>query len=278
MRHVTKLASLAVAVAMAMSLVVPSRAAAWSNGACPTSAGVTVVVDFGALGGGVVTRCVVDLPGSGLAALADAGFAVTPVTTQPAFVCRIDGLPGASAESCATTPPATASWSYWTAARGGAWRYSPIGAAASRPVAGTVEGWRFVTGGTPTPPGVPSPALTPPTPRPTPQPTAPPTTPPTARPAAAATPRPTAAAATTSPKPAATEQATATASDVPTPAPTSEPPEPASPSAQAEAPAPGAGVPPAEPGPFGTLLGIGAIALVGGAAVVARRRFERTDG
>src|SRR5690606_40980530 len=60
---------------------------------CPGTDGVTVVVDFGPLGGGVRSGCA-PAPGTGFEALAQAGFAVTPVQTNPAFVCRIDGLPG----------------------------------------------------------------------------------------------------------------------------------------------------------------------------------------
>ena len=165
---VTGRAGVALALALGVIGAVPRPTSAWSSGACPGSTGVTVIVDFTAAGGDVETRCAPALPRTGLDALAAAGFAVTPVTTQPAFVCRIDGLPGPDDETCSTTPPATAYWSYWTAPRGGAWRYSPVGAAASRPVAGTVEGWSFVTGNTPKPPSVAPPPIAPATPAPTP--------------------------------------------------------------------------------------------------------------
>lgn len=112
---------------------------------CPGSDGVTVVVDFGSLGGGVRTGCAPD-PGTGFEALAGAGFAVTPVQANPAFVCRIDGLPGEDAEDCVGIPPATGFWSYWTAVRGGDWRLAGTGAAGA--VAGDVEGWSFSTGAT----------------------------------------------------------------------------------------------------------------------------------
>jgi hypothetical protein len=276
MLRLTRLASLAAAIALAATVGLPSRATAWSDGACPTSSGVTVVVDFGAFGGAAVTRCVPVVPGTGLAALADAGFAVTPVTTQPAFVCRIDGLPDASSETCATTPPAGASWSYWTAQRGGSWRYSPVGAAASRPAAGSVEGWAFMTGGAPTPPGVQPPPLTSPTPRPAPPATPKPTAVPTVRPAAATPPPSAAAVATSSPTPTASVEPSSAPSTPEPPPVTASPGESASPEVSTALRT--ADPPPAEPGPFGTLLGIGAIAMVGGAAVVARRRFERADG
>jgi hypothetical protein len=246
---------------------------------------VTVIVDFGGVGGTVATRCVPALPRSGLDALDDAGFAVTPVTTQPAFVCRIDGLPGPTAEACATTPPATAYWTYWTAPRGGSWRYSPVGAAASRPTAGTVEGWSFTTGAAAEPPGVAPPALVAATPPPTPR--------PTVRPTAAPTPRPTARPTATpnEPEPAESEpeasilaaaslrgepsvSATSTASTSASPTPT----------ASAAAAEGGVAPPRSEPGepagagPLGTLAGIAAVAAVGGAALLVRRRTVQAGG
>ena len=55
MRRRPSLAALAVALALALGVIgaAPSPASAWSTGACPGSAGVTVVVDFTALGGDV---------------------------------------------------------------------------------------------------------------------------------------------------------------------------------------------------------------------------------
>jgi hypothetical protein len=121
---------------------------------CPGTDGVTVVVDFGSLGGGVSTGCA-PAPGTGFDALSQAGFAVTPVQTNPAFVCRIDGRPEEGQEDCVDIPPATGFWSYWTAVRGGDWRLAATGAAGA--VAGDLEGWSFSTGTT-TPPAFPVPA------------------------------------------------------------------------------------------------------------------------
>src|SRR5690606_8621005 len=110
--------------------------------------GTTVVVDFGALGGGVQTGCAPGA-GTGFDALAQAGFDVVRVQSNPAFVCRIDGRPGADTEDCADTPPATGFWSYWTARLGGEWRMSSAGAAG--PIQGDLEGWAFSTGATAAP-------------------------------------------------------------------------------------------------------------------------------
>jgi len=149
-------------------------AAAWTEGACPTSSGVTVVIDFQQLGGGIWIRCAPGSPATGLQALNDAGVAWTPTIRFPDFVCRIDGRPTAAVEPCANTPPATRYWSYWTAPRGGTWTYSNQGGRRT-PVAGSVEGWSFsqtADGQLSPPPRIPPPA--PPTSRPT---DPPPTTP-----------------------------------------------------------------------------------------------------
>lgn len=121
--------------------------------ACTGGSGVTVVVDFGPYGG-VQTGCAPD-PTNGLSALSQAGFSVAMVTSQPGFVCRINGAPPAEDDACARTPPATAYWAYWQAAPGGrSWTYSGLGAASSQPVDGATEGWAFGDSGQPgvTPP------------------------------------------------------------------------------------------------------------------------------
>lgn len=136
----------AIAAIVALHLVAPpaagaaSAAGAAANGPCPGTTGVTVVVDFRELGGGIVVRCAPGSPGSGFAALEQAGFAATPPLRTPGFVCRLDGKPSAATEACVGTPPTTAYWSYWRAPRGGSWSYSPNGALG--PPA-EVEGWSF---------------------------------------------------------------------------------------------------------------------------------------
>lgn len=112
-------------------------------GPCPDHRGVTVVVDFRSLGGGVQVRCAPGQPSSGFDALGRAGFSHRSTLRFPGFLCRIDDRP--AADPCVDTPPATAYWSYWLAERNGRWCYSELGAANRRPPEGTVEGWSFAT-------------------------------------------------------------------------------------------------------------------------------------
>lgn len=135
--------------------------------ACSGTTGVTVVVDFRALGGSVRVDCAPGDPASGLAALQGAGFSYAYVPRQPGLVCQINGLPN----PC-NNAPTTAYWSYWHAQRGGSWTYSNSGAGSRNPAPGTVEGWAFGAG---QPPGVappapaqPPPATTKPAPKPPP--------------------------------------------------------------------------------------------------------------
>jgi hypothetical protein len=128
------------ALLLVLAIPLPGRAAT-----CAPGEGTTVVVDFGVLGGGVEAGCAPSA-GTGFEALAQAGFEVTRVQSNPAFVCRIDGLPGADREDCSDIPPATGFWSYWTADLGDEWRLATTGAAGS--IRGDLEGWAFSTGDT----------------------------------------------------------------------------------------------------------------------------------
>jgi hypothetical protein len=135
------------------------RAPAATSGPCPTAdRGVTVVVDFAAFGGGVVTRCAPGAPSSGFAALRDAGFTITPVSSNHGFLCRIDGLPEPDADRCQEIPPASAYWAYHLADRGGTWQASTRGAGNRTPPPGSVEGWAFGSGAPPSVPPPPPPA------------------------------------------------------------------------------------------------------------------------
>jgi len=111
------------------------------DGSCADGDGVTVVIDFQELGGGVEVRCAPDRPGTGFAALQQAGISYDTTVRFPGFLCRIAGKP--SNDPCYTASPADAYWSYWMAPRGGRWCYSNFGAGARRPVPGPVEGWSF---------------------------------------------------------------------------------------------------------------------------------------
>ncbi|MER7169415.1 hypothetical protein ABT336_25570 [Micromonospora sp. NPDC000207] len=147
-----RLAGLIAAAVVAVGLVAADPAPQAAQAApCTGTTGVTVVVDYGPLGGGVQVGCHVGDPATGLAALQGAGFTVTGTARWGlAFVCRINGQPTSATEPCVNTPPATAYWSYWHAAGSGSpWTYSTSGASSYNPAPGTVEGWRFGTGTAP---------------------------------------------------------------------------------------------------------------------------------
>lgn len=149
---------------------VPTAAGATSvapqrDGACPTANGVTVVIDFRELGGGVHVRCATGSVSSGLDALQRAGIDHRTTIRFPGFVCRIADRP--ANDPCVDASPATAYWSYWVAPRGGHWCYSNRGAGSRRPPQGSVEGWSFSlnrTASTAPPPGIAPPAAVPGTP------------------------------------------------------------------------------------------------------------------
>lgn len=171
-------------------LTIPSTAGATS---CSDGTGVSVVVDFGSFGG-TQTGCA-GAPPTGLAALSQAGFSVVQVTTQPGFVCRIDGVPPAQDDACVRTPPTTAYWSYWTAAPGArSWSYSTQGAASTHPEQGASEGWAFGAG---SPPAAAPPVNTAPPPPPPPPSRSTPPAPPPAPSTSAGTTRPPPAPTTT---------------------------------------------------------------------------------
>ena len=172
---------------------------------CGPGAGVSVVVDFRELGGGLQTLCDAGGGGKSAAALfADSGYALTYATRQPGFVCRVSGVP--ADDPCVNTSPVTAYWGlYWSDGSSGSWAYSSRGAdSLIVPAGGSVafawqgSGQRGVPSVTP-----PSAAATPtPTPAPTtsaPSPTSPttsattkPTKKPTTKPTKTATKTPTA--------------------------------------------------------------------------------------
>jgi hypothetical protein len=126
---------LAVLALVASSFVVTSPVSA------ADCAGVKVVADFTALGGGVQTGCAAGDPTTGLVALTNSGFTYSFVPRQPGFVCTINSLPNPCRK-----PTTSAYWSYWHAKPGGTWTYSTSGAGSHDPAPGTVEGWAFGAG------------------------------------------------------------------------------------------------------------------------------------
>lgn len=118
-------------------LPVDHASAATTASACT---GVTVVVDFSDLGGGVKLGCAASGFDTGRDALQSAGF--TPTDSQPGLVCTIDAKP----DPCPTTFKGSY-WSYWHGESGDAkWTSYQVGADSSHPVAGSVEGWRYNDG------------------------------------------------------------------------------------------------------------------------------------
>ena len=169
-----------------------------ASGACSDPSGVTVVVDFGAFGGGVAVRCAGWPVADGYDALRRAGFTVTDTSRFPGLLCKIDGLP--SDQACVAAPPPDAHWGYSHAERGGSWTYSSQGARARDVQPGDVEGWAFGEAARPSiAPPAPAPTTTTAPPAPvSPAPSAPvpaapapdPAGPPPAPPSAAATAEP----------------------------------------------------------------------------------------
>ncbi|QWC85507.1 hypothetical protein KLP28_01615 [Nocardioidaceae bacterium] len=172
--------------------------------------GVSVVVDFNQLGGGVTSGC--DGDGGGRPAsevFPGAGYPLTYVQTQPGFVCRVSGEPAST--SCARTPPADAFWSlWWTDGTSGQWTYANEGVASLDVPSGGSLAFSWQQGGARTPPSLaaptrssggatssPSPTRAPtkaptksPTKAPTKSPTKAPTKAPTKSPTTAPTPNP----------------------------------------------------------------------------------------
>jgi hypothetical protein len=132
-------------------LAVPILAAAASSPAaadpishCSTTSGVVVVVDFRHFGGAVDRGCGAT-PTTGYDALHHAGFTTSGDDQDgPAFVCRIDDTPSPAQQSCARTPPTSASWSYWHADAGqNSWSFSELGAMSTHPGPGSVDAWVY---------------------------------------------------------------------------------------------------------------------------------------
>lgn len=136
-------------VAVAAAPVAPAGPAAAASGRCSPGTGVTVVVDYGPLGGGVVTGCDPDGAGKSAAEVVTAaGFSLSYVSSQPGFVCRIDGRPGEADEDCGDTPPPDAYWGlFWSDADPETWVYSSEGAGSLDVPEGGSIGWRFQDGG-----------------------------------------------------------------------------------------------------------------------------------
>ena len=175
------IAAAVLSIAAASLGVVASGSAPAEAAPCSGSSGVTVVVDRGALGGGITQACNASGGGrSGTTQFTSTGFALTYVQRQPGFVCRIDAQP--ASDPCVSTPPADAYWGlWWSDGRSGSWSYSSVAVGSLKIPDGGYVAFAWQSSGGRTAPGVPasahagSPTPTPaptrtPTPRPTPKP------------------------------------------------------------------------------------------------------------
>ncbi|WP_331771061.1 hypothetical protein OG948_46385 (plasmid) [Embleya sp. NBC_00888] len=147
-RVVTALALLALPATAQVTVAAPTAHAVDTSkgtpGYCPDANGVTVVIDFQELGGTTIVRCARGDQATGHAALKNAGIEIAGVARWgEAFICRVEGKPGANSEPCIDTPPAGAYWSYWHSPNGGSWTYSQWGVMNRKPPPGSFEGWSF---------------------------------------------------------------------------------------------------------------------------------------
>ena len=119
---------------------------------CTGDKGVNLVVDYGALGGGVEQSCAQDGAGQTAAKLfQDAGHQLTPVGEFPGAICKVDGKPADIA--CAKMPPADAYWGLYVK-KGKGWDYAPKGADALKTADGDYVGFAWQSSKNSTPPSV----------------------------------------------------------------------------------------------------------------------------
>lgn len=141
MRRVSALlASVLLTLTVTTLFTGPARAEA-----CSGSDGVTVVVQSA---DDTKIGCAAGDPKSGMEALEKAGFKITRVAGQAAFICQINGLPADA--DCSKMPPATAFWAYFQGKPGAEWAFSQKAADQSDPAPGSLEGWRIGKGDAPT--------------------------------------------------------------------------------------------------------------------------------
>jgi hypothetical protein len=173
----TRLRALLPAVVIATTAgvgLVPSSPAAAAD-RCTGGSDVTVVVDFGSLGGGTPVVCVEGGGGrTAMSLMDDAKFELDQVRTgTPGFVCAIDRKPDPDT-SCQRTPPNTAFWGlWWSDGSSARWIWSTSGAGGLTIPAGGSVGWRWQNGGPRDEPR-PSPTTGTPSSSPKPSPTRPP--------------------------------------------------------------------------------------------------------
>jgi hypothetical protein len=125
-RSILGAAALLVGVAAPAALA-PVLVAAPAQAAACTTQGVTVVVDFGDLGGGVKQACVSDGGNKTAATLFPAaGFSLAYAQRAAGAVCRVEGVP--TSDPCVSMPAANAYWSlWWSDGHTTSWTYASLG-------------------------------------------------------------------------------------------------------------------------------------------------------
>lgn len=283
MRRILARVAAAAVLAVAAYAGIPTAPA--SAAGCSTDHGVTVVVDFHQLGGGVQTACVSDGGGQTASQLFPAaGFPLTYVQRQPGFVCRVSGKP--ADDPCANTPPADAYWGlYWSDGKSGRWAYATSGAGGQHVPDGGYVGFSWQGSGDSVPPGSTPAAHPSTTPSPTHAPTHAPTHSSSTPPSAHATQQGGSPSATPSEAPSATESSSGDASrspdgkqrTKPTPSESSAPTASASPTASESPSLAPAASDPADPGDGGLPGWVAPVVILvlfgaAGAVAVVRRR------
>ncbi len=103
-RHLGHLVATVVLTVAAGLVATTATAGPAAAAECRGSSGVTVVVDFNSLGGGVQGACV-NRGGRASSLFTSAGFPLKYAQRQPGFVCRVSGVP--TSDPCTNTAPAT---------------------------------------------------------------------------------------------------------------------------------------------------------------------------
>ena len=202
---------LGVRLAAACLLAAAAGVVPWSSAeasTCSSAGGVSVVVDFHELGGGVQTACIADGGGKVASTLFPAaGYALTYAQRQPGFVCRVGGAP--ASDPCVNTSPADAYWGlWWSDGESGQWTYATRGAGSQSIPDGGYVAFSWNGSASRSAPGV-SPATHPTAPTPTSKPSTKPSARPTHQAGSTPTKKPSSAISSTS---SATSSASASAS------------------------------------------------------------------
>lgn len=168
LRALSRVAAAVVLIATVGTPILTSAPAQAAS--CSGSSGVTVVVDFNQLGGGIQQQCARD-GGSAASMFELTGFTLDRVQSQQGFICRVAGAP---ADDPCVEPNGSAYWSlWWNDGKGGAWIYAATGADGLKVSPGASVAFSWNQGGGRVPPSagpvarltaVPSPSPTAPEP------------------------------------------------------------------------------------------------------------------